>query len=45
MFKEDNMVFVSQMSWLVKNLNIGIYSNTIKVINVKLFKMVAELYL
>ena len=31
-----NMIFVGQMSELVENFNIGIYSDTINVINVKL---------
>ena len=39
--------FIHQMSWLVKNCNIGNYSDTIDVINVKLCMMVLliELYL
>ena len=42
-----NMCFVCQVSWLVKNFNIGIYSDTINMINVKLYMMVLliELYL
>ena len=42
-----SMVFVSQVSGLVKNFNIGISSNTINVINVKLRMTILhiELYL
>ena len=42
-----NMFFISQVSWLVKNFNIEIYSDTISVINVRLCMMVllTELYL
>ena len=41
------MFFFGQVSRLVKNFNIGIYLNTVKVINVKLCMMVLviELYL
>ena len=41
------MFFISQLSWLVENFNIGVYSDTIDVINVKLCIMVLliELYL
>ena len=41
------MFFVGQVSGLVKNVNTGIYSDTIKVINVKLCMMtlLIELYL
>ena len=34
------MFFIGQVSGLVKNLNIGIYSDTIHMINVKLYMMV-----
>ena len=42
-----NMYFVNQMSGLVRNFNIVIYSDTINVVNVKLCMMVIliELYL
>ena len=42
-----NMFMVSQVSGLVENFNIGIYSDTINVINVKLCMMIllTELYL
>ena len=42
-----NMFFVSQVSGLVENLNIAIYSDNINVINIKLCMMVllTELYL
>ena len=42
-----NIFFVGQVSGLVKNINIGIYSDTINMINVKLCMMVPliELYL
>ena len=42
-----SMFFFSQMSGLFKNFNIGIYSNTIDVKNVKLYLLVIliELYL
>ena len=42
-----NMFFIGQVSGLVGNFNIGIYSDTINVINVKLCMMVllTELYL
>ena len=41
------MFFMGQVSGLVENFNIGIYSTTINVVNVKLFRMVLliELYL
>ena len=35
-----NMLFVCQVTGLVRNLNIGIYSDTTNVINVKLCMMV-----
>ena len=38
--QEDNMFFVGQVSGLVKNSNIAIYTDTINVINVKLCMMV-----
>ena len=40
------MFFVGQVSWLVKNFNVRIFSDTIKVINIKLCMMVLliELY-
>ena len=43
----NNFFFVGQVSGLVENLNIGIYSHTINVINVKLCMMALyiELYL
>ena len=46
-FKGDNILFVSQMSGLVKNCYIGIYSDTMYVINVEVCMMVLliELYL
>ena len=34
-----NMFFIGQVCGLVKNLNIGIYSDTINVINIKLWMM------
>ena len=34
-----NMFLVGQVSWLVKNFHIGIYSDTVNVINVKLCVM------
>ena len=34
-----NMFFVGQVSGLVENIDIGIYSGTVKVINVKLCMM------
>ena len=42
-----NMFFLGQLSGLVINFNIGIYSDTLTVINVKLCMMVLliELYL
>ena len=42
-----NMFFVGQMSELVENFNIGIYSDTMIVINIKLCMMVLliKLYL
>ena len=42
-----SMFLVGQMSWHVKNFNIGIFSDTINVINVKLCMMILlmELYL
>ena len=42
-----NMFFVSQVSGLVENLNIAIYSDNINVINIKLCMLVllTELYL
>ena len=42
-----NMFFINQVSGLVKNFNIGIYSYKINVINAKLCMMVllVELYL
>ena len=41
-----NMFFISQVSGLVENVNIGIYSDTINVINVKLHDgTTIELYL
>ena len=41
------MFFIGQVSGLVKNFNIGIYPDTINVINVKLYMMeiLVELYL
>ena len=41
------MFLVGQVSWLVENINIGIFSDTINIVNVKLFIMVLhiELYL
>ena len=39
------MVLVSQVSWLVENFNIGIFSDTINVINVKLCMMVLHIEL
>ena len=41
-----NMFLVIQVSWLVENVNTGIYSDTINVINVKLCMVVVltELY-
>ena len=40
------MLFVDKVSWLVENLNIGIYSDIINAINFKLREMVLliELY-
>ena len=35
-----NMIFVSQVSWLVENFYVGIFLDTINVINVKLCRMV-----
>ena len=42
-----NMFFIGQVSGLVKNFNIGIYPDTINVINVKLCMMIllTKLYL
>ena len=42
-----NMFLVGQVSWLVKNFHIGIYSDTIHVIKVKhcMMKLLIELYL
>ena len=39
------MVLIGQVPGLVKNFNIGIFSNTINVINVKLMVLRIELYL
>ena len=41
------MFLVGQVPWLVKNCNIGIYSDAVNVINVRLYRMVLiiELYL
>ena len=47
-FKGDDLrVFDHQVSWLIKNFNIGIFSDTRNVINVKLCMMVLhiELYM
>ena len=42
-----NMFFISQVSGVVENINIGIYSDTINVVNVRLCMMalLIELYL
>ena len=42
-----SVFFVDQVSWLVENFNIGIYLDTMNVVNVKLCLMVLliELYL
>ena len=38
MFKEDNgLGFVGQVSGLVKNLNMGIFSDAVNVMNVKIY--------
>ena len=34
------MFFISQMSWLVENFNVGRYSDSVNMINVKLCMMV-----
>ena len=39
------MFFVNHVSRLVENFNIGIYSDTMNVINVELFMMVLLVYL